>query len=280
MAFLMPAMTALLIVASSLVSVSAAEVDIVRTNFLTRWITNVIEVKMPMNYFVNEYHTNYVDQFQTNYAARYITNYYTRNLTNVVPINTTHTNFFTVYRTNLHVLQQTNVVAIEVSRTNFYDRYQTNVAVLSLTNWNTVLVMKTNYVNQPVTNVVQIDLGAGAPVNKESAPASAAATADELTIEAARTAKSPGRTVAEVQLKLKGAAAGTVHLQQWRVESEDGSILCLGQDKEFRRELPVGKYRVEARIRYELNGPLSSVKGNLALSLQDAVILQHLAAMK
>lgn len=257
----------------------ATEVDLYRTNFLTRWITNEIEVKMPQNFFVNEYHTNYYDQFHTNYVGRYVTNQYTRNITNVIPIAAYQTNVATLYKTNLHSVQMTNVVAIDLTRTNYFDRYQTNVAILNLTNWNTVLVMKTNWVNQSLTNVVQIDLAnAGTP--KETAPANLATAADELTIDASRTDKAPGKTVAEVRLKLKGADVATVRVQQWRLESEDGSILCLGQDKEFKRELPVGRYKVEAKIRHDVNGPLSSVKGHLALSLQDAVMAQSLAAMK
>jgi hypothetical protein len=281
MAILASGLITLLLRGAGFGSASAAEVDLYRTNFLTRWITNEIEVKMPQNYFVNEYHTNYYDEFHTNYASRYVTNYYARNLTNIIPITVFHTNAFTVYKTNLHNLQATNVIAIDVTRTNFFDHYQTNVAILNLTNWNTVLVMKTNWVNQSVTNVAQIDLATGAPASKEAAPVtSAAPSADELTIDASRTDRAPGRTVAEVRLKLKGNEAASVHIQQWRVESEDGSILCLGQDKEFKRELPVGRYKVEARFRHEANGPLSSVKGHLALSLQDAVMAQPLAAMK
>lgn len=260
-------------------AVFAAEVDMYRTNFLTRWITNEIEVKMPQNFFVNEYHTNYYEQFHTNYVGRYVTNHYTRTITNVIPVTAYQTNIATLFKTNLHNVQLTNVVAIDLTRTNFFDRYQTNVAVFNLTNWNTVLVMRTNWVNQSVTNVVQIDLPGGASA-KENPPTSTAAIADELTIEASRTERAPGKTVAEVRMRLKGADAATVRLQQWRVESEDGSILCLGQDKEFKRELPIGRYKVEARIRHEANGPLVSVKGHLALSAQDAVMAQSLAAMK
>src|SRR5262245_13716389 len=93
---------ALLLLAST-PRLSAAEVNVARTNWTELWITNVIDVRMPTNVFVTEYQTNFVSVFKTNYVS----------VTNPVAVNAWHTNFVT--------------------------RYQTNSKVLNLTNWETVL---------------------------------------------------------------------------------------------------------------------------------------------
>ena len=124
---------------------TAAQVNVTKTNRVERWITNVVEVRMPLNRFVTEYRTNWVEQVRTNV------------------VNVFATNFMTYTRT------QTNAVWVDVPRTNILLAYRTNWTTLNLTNWSMVLVFKTNWVNRPVTNTVQLDLPAG------SAPLVAAA---------------------------------------------------------------------------------------------------------
>src|ERR1017187_6163805 len=55
-------------------SLIGAEATVTRTNWFDRWITNVVEVRMPANRFVNEYHTNWVTQLRTNVVDVYSTN--------------------------------------------------------------------------------------------------------------------------------------------------------------------------------------------------------------
>ena len=284
-------------------AVSAAEVNVTRTNWTERWITNVIDVRMPMNVYVDEYHTNWVEHVRTNVVNRYATNISTRIVTNTVVVNGVQTNFVKAYRTNWNTLTLTNQVAVDLLQTNVVDRYQTNWNTLTLTNWKTILVMKTNWVTQPVTNVVQIDLTSRgqvaaaapepvtprqAPPTPQAPPASqaketplpTAPISNDISLEASRTARPAINNTVEVQLKVRwtGGVAATLLVQQWRVESEDGTVLFQAQDKEFRRDLPLGRYKVEVRVRREANGPLLAARGTLAVTARDAYVLQKLAA--
>ncbi len=294
----------------------AAERVTTHTNWVERWITNIIEIQMPTNIFVDEFHTNRLRQYHTNLVDVYETNWLTQTVTNVVPVRATRTVRATEYKTNWDTVTLTNMVAVDAVRTNFVDQLRTNwrtisltreVAVevprtnlvdawrtnwktLTLTNWQTVLVMKTNWITQPVTNIVAIDLltnpvapRTAAPVPAQpppvavlaTAPIRAAAATDELSLEAVRTERAAANNVAEVQLRVRWAAESATPpaVRQWRVESENGAILCSGQDQEFRRELPVGRYRVEVRAQRNADSPLLATRGLLALSAAEAVIL-------
>ena len=251
-------------------SASGIEVNAARTNWVERWITNLIEVRMPLNRFVNEYHTNWVTQFHTNVVNRYATNEVTRAVT--------------------------NLFLVEAFRTNFVTAYQTNWKTLDLTNWQTAIVMKTNWVTQAVTNVVQIDLpppGAapGTKVPKDVAEKQqgaeetfasprAAVSAGPVVLEAARTAKPPNNGHVEVQLKVRGngTPAPLLQVQRWRVEREDRAVLCFGQEQEFKRELPAGRYKVEVKVQQNQDQNLLTVKGVLVVTPYEAVIQQSLAA--
>jgi hypothetical protein len=248
------------------------ETTVIRTNWVERWITNFIEIRMPLNRFVNEYHTNWVTEFRTN--------------------------VFNVYATNRLSRTLTNHFQVDAFRTNFVSAYQTNWKTLDLTNWQTAIVMKTNWVTQPITNVVQVDLparsvapAATAPVEPTEAKEASIATPSSLpaaaipgpvVLEAARTARPPHNGQVEVLLKVrgKGDSASPPQVQQWRVEREDRAILCFGQDQEFKRELPAGKYKVEVKVRQDEDGALLTVKGTLVVSSREAVIQQNLTAKR
>jgi hypothetical protein len=169
-------------------------VDVLRTNWIPRVITNVIEIRMPTNIFITEYRTNrfvewrtnVVDVYRTNRFVEwrtnvidvYRTNWVTRTRTNMIAIEQTQTNLVTAYQTNLNIIILTNLetvlvfktnletkaltnsVMVEQTRTNLITRYQTNVNTLTLTNWETVLVIKTNRVKQPVAKLVEATLAA------------------------------------------------------------------------------------------------------------------------
>ena len=181
-------------------------VDVLRTNWIPRVITNVIEIRMPMNNFITEYRTNrfmewrtnIIDVYRTNRFVEwrtnvidvYRTNWVTRTRTNTIAIEQTQTNFITAYQTNLNIIiltnwetvlvfktnlatkTLTNSVMVEQTRTNLITSYRTNVNTLTLTNWETVLVFKTNRVKQPAAKVVEVNLPA-APADMVKAPGSA-----------------------------------------------------------------------------------------------------------
>jgi hypothetical protein len=244
------------------------QVNVTRTNLVDRWITNVVEVRMPANRFVTEYRTNWVEQVRTNV------------------VNVFATNLVTVTRV------QTNAVWVDVPRTNILLAYRTNWTTLNLTNWSTVLVFKTNWVNQPVTNTVQINLPAKGPPLAESGaprlavketltPAPAARPASPLALDARRGSRRVARNQAEVVLSVRwmGSAEAPLLVQQWRVESDDGSILCFGQDQQFTRTLAVGNYKIEVKAQRDPNSPLLTALGTLAVTSRD-VSLQQGAAGK
>ena len=278
-------------------SLSGAEVTVTRTNRVERWITNVIEIQMPENRFVNEYRTNWVTQMRTNIVDVYATNWTMLKLTNQVEVEATWTNHVTAYQTNWNTKTLTNHVTLNLVRTNYVDQYRTNWSVLNLTNWNTLVLFKTNWITQPVTNVIAIDLpnpqtaaatassGVAEPEEtpaETASPAPAGAWAGPLAIEAARTRRPPANDLVEVHLKVRrtDSAATPLRVQNWRVEREDGAVLLFGQDQEFKRQLPIGKYKVEAKLKGEGDTPPASVRGTLSVTTHDAVIQQRLLVKK
>ncbi len=233
------------VVAGTGLSALAAEFNITKTNLVEKWVTNVIEVRLPVNRFVNEYHTNLV--------RRVVTNSYE------------------VFATNLVTRTVTNRQVIELTRTNYVDRWQTNYRTLNLTNWETVLVFKTNWINQPITNVVEIDMPTASAPGAETAIQTGA-----LSMQARKLGRVLTNNQIEVQLTVKWTNGASVPLQvqQWRIEREDGRILVFGQDQEFRRALPPGKYKVQVKAQRDDSSPLIAAAGNLAVG-PDEVLLQQ-----
>lgn len=175
----------------------AAEVNVVRTNLQERWITNLIDVRLPVNRFVDVYKTNHVDQWHTNVVSVYHTNLLSATITNTVEVTAVHTNRVTAWRTNW--------------------------STLTLTNFETVVVLKTNWVNQPVTNVVDlnwrpdpprqrpqpplsVDPPSTAEIRLQTVSSSAAANlAEPIVLEAAKTVRSGANNRVEIKLKVKTA---------------------------------------------------------------------------
>ena len=249
---------------------TAAQLNLTKTNLVDRWITNVVEVRMPLNRFVTEYRTNWVEQVRTNVVNVFATNFLTVSLT------------------------RTNAVWVDVPRTNILLAYRTNWTTLNLTNWSTVLVFKTNWVNRPVTNTVQIDLPANsAPVAAAETPVPRPAVKETpkpvrptrgpspLAIDAKRGRGRVPMNQADVVLSVRWAAgAGSpLVVQQWRVESDDGSILCFGTDPQFTRALPFGTYTVEVKAQQDENSPTLAGLGTLAVTARD-VSLQQMSTGK
>jgi hypothetical protein len=278
-------------------SLSASEASVTRTNWAERWITNVIEVTMPTNRFVNEYHTNWVPQVRTTTIDVYATNWSMRTVTNHIMVEALWTNTVVAYKTNVITRTLTNSVAVNLLQTNVLDRYHTNWSTLNLTNWVTVIMFKTNWLTQPVTNVAQVDMSSRPatalpapsevvslkePVVEAAPPAPAGGPSAPLVILATRTTRPPANNLVEVQMKVRWAGNGSAQLrvQSWRIQREDGAVFMFGQEQEFLRQLPVGKYTVEARLKAEEDGPLYVARGTLSVTLHDAVIHQRLLAKK
>jgi hypothetical protein len=309
---------ALLVVGSLLpIQALSAEGQASKTNWVPRSITNEIEIRMPLNVFVNEYHTNWIEHWATNLVAIYRTNRLTLNLTNQVTVDAvrtnyqdayktnwetliltneiavraTHTNFTDVYKTNWNTVTLPKEVAVEAIRTNFVDRYRTNVRTLNLTNWETVLVMKTNWIAQKVTNMVELDLpdnrfqskSKAAPEDKETRVDSTLAQpvvgSEVVELEASRTARAPVNNQFEVELKLKPSRTPMV-VQRWRVERTDGAVLLFGQEQEFKHDLSIGKYKVEARVQGEAGTLPFTTRGILEVTATQAAIQQKLLGKK
>ena len=257
-------------------SLQAAEVNVLRTNKVDRWITNVIEVRVPLNLFINEYRTNWLEEKRTN----------------VVEVDAYRTNFLTAYQTNWKTFWVTNEVGVDRFDTNYLVEYQTNSRTLFVTNWETVLVMKTNWIFQPVTNVAQIDMIAKRPTGAQPTsvrqniearpnvePAGSSTLSSDLIIEATTTGRVNTNQV-EVQLRASwGADSRTaLQVQRWKVEREDATILSFGQEAVFRRMLPPGRYRVELRAQKDGSGPVLSARATLVLSPHEALIEPQLAS--
>ena len=275
----------------------ASEANVTTTNWSERLITNLIEVTMPRNQFVDQYRTNWVRQWRTNVVDVYATNWTMRTVTHPVLVEALWTNVVTAYRTNVITRTRTNTVALNLVETNVLSRYHTNWSTLTLTNWVTLVLLKTNWVTQPMTNVVQLDLpsrpapvlaSAGevpppkAPLAEAALPAPAGAVPGPLAIVAARTTRPPASNLVEVLMKVRWAGNGTalLRVQSWRVQREDGAVFLFGQEQEFVRQLPVGNYTVEARLKAEKDGPLYVARGSLVVTLQNAVIHQRLLAKR
>ena len=254
-------------------------VTVVQTSYVPRAITNVVEMRVPTNVFFTVYRTNQFEVLRTNVFDVYRTNLVRVARTNVVPVELMLTNVVTLYQTNWNHLTRTNLIT----------RYQTNVNTLTLTNWETVLVFKTNRFTQPVTNLVQVDLPAtrtatsetkdnNAP--KEDPRTATVASTDGFLLEAERTAKPSANGQAEISLKLKSAGDKTPAFlsQEWQVGRTDNSVLLFGRGPEFKRELPLGTYKVDVKARATESSPLVRVRGTFEVT-RDEVIVQKPAGL-
>ncbi len=225
----------------------------------------------------------------TNVVEVFATNWISQKVTNTVPVEATRKVQITEYRTNYNTVTLTNRVPVQFVMTNFVEAWRTNYRTLNVTNWETVLVMKTNWVTQPVTNVVNIDLITNrAPAQELARPTSSAPDSpvqvlpqgnstytSSIQLEAFRSSRPPNRNVAELIIQARWVGESNVELQvrQWRVESEDGAILCHSQDQDFRRELPTGRYRIEVKAQRDTTGPLLAAKGVVDLGTSRATML-------
>ena len=300
---------------------TGAETYVTHTNWIEKTVTNVVEVRMPKNVFVNEFHTNWIEQVHTNVVVvystnqikkelsqkivvdvihtnvviHYSTNYINKALPRTVAVDLVFTNFVDFYTTNMKMLRLTNDIVINLVETNIVDQYRTNWQTLTFTNFETVLVMKTNWVTQPVTNVVRIDLPAPA-AQSQSAPSHAAAAKPEREVsktpattaidgpvlEGAKTGSRSENNLVEVLLKVRWPAdtADAPPVQQWKIEREDGAFMSFGQEQTFKKELPMGSYKIEAKLQWESDAPVLVLRGTMTVTASEVVVHQKAGGKK
>lgn len=204
------------------------------TNFLPRFITNIIKVSIPTNRFYDECRTNWVRQ----------------RITNVVD------------------LFCTNIVPVVEFRTNLQIAYTTNLTTITLTNWVNVPVTNAVEIEIPIAKTESAPVTTPPPPPAKTASkaepqqpvASNVDNSTRLEFELTHTAKPTKPDQYPVRLVLKaGDAADTIlPVQEWRVDKVDGGAFMIGSRAEFTGTLPAGSYRVSARLRAGDN-PLRNV---------------------
>jgi hypothetical protein len=250
---------ALLFVMTGLASVKATSHAVelaqpgiaVHTNWVEHWVTNTAEVRMQLNRFVTEYHTNWVIQTRTNFVDLFVTNIVKRTIT--------------------------NTVVQDAFQTNFVASFQTNYKTLNLTNWTTVVAFKTNWVDKPLTNLVEVEMSPNTAPVAAKTTAQPVLSSEPLALQATRGGHATTNNQVEVQLSVAWThpPATPVQVQQWRIEREDGSILCFGQDQEFRRALPVGTYKVLVKAQRDLKSPSQAALGTLTVTSREVSLEQR-----
>lgn len=245
-------------------------VPVTVTNWVPRLVTNVIEMRIPQNQFVDEYRTNWFEQFVTNTIDLYRTNLVTR------------------LRTNQVVIERVQTQQVLAYQTNIVYAYQTNLKVLTLTNWENVLVMKTNWVRRPVTNIVEMEGQLPAPTasviappvnvpppatgegkaKPADAPSPPTDVPQDLVFDLAGATGSTANNQIEVQMALKSVRdpAAILPVREWRVERSDNAVLVFGQRPEFKGQLPVGAYKVSAKVRLNEQSPIVTMRGEFEIA--------------
>src|ERR1041385_6290075 len=275
----------------SVARVQTNTVNVYHTNWIGKELTNDLLVNRYLTNVIDRYHTNVVTRNvtneivinlpETNIVDTYKTNWSTKYLTNEIAINLLETNFVETFHTNWATKHLTNELAVNLVRTNFVDLYRTNLKTLNFTNWQTVIVMKTNWVTQPVTNTVQIDLPQSQnPATASSAELALSSPGEEPVIDVSRTPRSSANNSYEITLKIKWSTPASGQVQHWWIEREDGAYLSVSQDREFKRELPSGNYRVEAKVQRDPDSAVLTLRGTMVISARDVVVHQKPASKK
>lgn len=223
-------------------------ITVFETNPVPRYITNVIKVAIPTNYFYTEFRTNWFRDRRTNV------------------IQVLHTNVLTDYRTNVDYVTQ--------YLTNYTTRFQTNLETITVTNWEIANLRITNVVTPPKTN----GLGPAAPPPAqqlarevpETSPkpqTTLDTTADqmpEFEVAASETPSKPGEFSVTITLRDGAGSTNSIPVAEWRVERADRAALMLGARPEFTGTLLPGSHQLTARYK-DPKGALRTVRGDLAI---------------
>ncbi len=262
------------------------------TNGFTRYLTNVIEVSVPNNVFVDEFRTNWIRRDVVNVINVYQTNIVPQYRTNLLTVARYATNLVTAWHTNVNTLTLTNWENFVVLRTNWVqlpvtnvvESTRTNYVTITVTNWQPVTVITTNVVPGPVVGAVRtqplrVTAPAPAPVTElapvakvELPPATRFADLGQglqLDLAYVGSPKEPGQF--PIRLTLLSASGAMLAVSEWRVEKTDGGGLMIGAKPEFSSTLPAGNYRVTARVRAE-DGTVKTVRGNIDIRMDAGAI--------
>jgi hypothetical protein len=227
------------------------------TNRVTRNITNVIEMNVPLNLIAYEFRTNWIEQFHTNMVDVYFTNRFEQNLTNTVVVDLPRTNWIVAYRTNLNTLHATN--------------------------WQTMVILKTNWITEATTNTLEINLPAGqastaapepatAPANETPSDAHVIASTRGLKIELRRTQKPPQNNQVEVELSVVSTVEpASLRVQEWQLVRPDGTVLLFGQRPQFKAELTPGTYHVLVTARLRDRTAPVTINGTMTLTADGSI---------
>jgi hypothetical protein len=79
-----------------------------------------------------------------------------------------------------------------------------------------------------------------------------------------------------VQLSVKWAnnPDSPLRVQQWRIEREDGSMLSFGDERQFKRPLPVGVYKIQVRVQRDSRDTFTIGRGTLTVTAQEVLLAQ------
>lgn len=208
------------------------------TNHFPRSITNVIEVRMPINVFRDEYRTNWVEQFTTNFVDVFQTNWLQKTLT--------------------------NTIVVEITQTNW------EAALAFKTNWVMQSITNVVEINLPLRSPASPS-GPAQP-EKPTKPVrvpnpKVIGQAHGLSIELVRTEKALRNNQAEIQLTLNAANdSDALQVQEWQLVRADGTVLLFGQRRQFTAEIAAGSYKVMVKARQNEKPPTLSVSGYLEIT--------------
>ena len=227
-------------------------ITVFETNPVPRYITNVIKVAIPTNYFYTEFRTNWFRDRRTNV------------------IQVLHTNVLTDYRTNVDYVTQ--------YLTNYTTRFQTNLETITITNWEIANLRVTNFVTLPKINGLEpvapppAERLAGETPSPSTKPPAAGLTAPdgiadqllEFEVAASETPSKPGEFSVTITLRAGAGSTNTIPVAEWRVERADRAALMLGARPEFTGTLLPGSHQITARYK-DPKGALRTVRGDLAI---------------
>ena len=203
-----------------------------------------------------------------------------------------------VYQTNYANVHLTNTLDIHKFRTNYAQITHTNFQTLFFTNYQDVLVMRSNYVTIPVTTfaksptpagpkvgVVQTNAQTNAPAKSEPiqflpSPPSPVLS-DNFRIEVYGPSRKTPDGHYSIDLKVRSLSGPDhVTVQQWKVERDDGAVLCFSSDRYFTRDLLPGNYRVQVLLRQPKETDVFAARASLVVGPTGAAVEPHHLASK
>jgi hypothetical protein len=95
-----------------------------------------------------------------------------------------------------------------------------------------------------------------------------------------RTGRPGANNTYEISLRVKWPSPAPQQVQHWWLERQDGAYLSVGQDREFKRELPPGTYRIEANVQHDGDSLVQTLRGVMVVTTRDVVVTQKPSGKK